>query len=85
MKKTLFPGDFESAPCLKNYEKEFSGSYFRNKIKFRVRGNDLTQKRRRPRFGSVRLRFGDGTVQAVLVLGSGGSSAKRVFRCFSRV
>ena len=33
----------------------------------------------RPRFGSVRLRFGDGTVQAVPVFGSGGSSAKRVF------
>ena len=29
--------------------------------------------------GSVRLRFGDGTVQAVSVFGSGGSSAKRVF------
>ena len=33
----------------------------------------------RPRFGSVRLQFGDGTVQAVPVFGSGGSSAKRVF------
>ena len=33
----------------------------------------------RPRFGSVRLRFGDGTVQAVPVFGSGGFSAKRVF------
>ena len=33
--------------------------------------------------GSVRLRFGDGTVQAVPVFGSGGSSAKRVFLCFS--
>ena len=32
-----------------------------------------------PRFGSVRLRFGDGTVQAVPVVGSGGSSAKRAF------
>ena len=31
----------------------------------------------RPRFGSVRLRFGDGTVQAVPVFGSGGSSAKK--------
>ena len=30
-----------------------------------------------PRFGSVRLRFGDGTVRAVPVFGSGGSS------CFS--
>ena len=41
----------------------------------------------RPRFGSVRLRFGDGTVQAVPVFGSGGSSAKRVFFsvCFSTV
>ena len=27
-----------------------------------------------PRFGSVRLRFGDGTVRAVPVFGSGGSS-----------
>ena len=33
----------------------------------------------RPRFGSVRLRFGDGTVQAVPVFGSGGSSAKKGF------
>ena len=39
----------------------------------------------RPRFGSVRLRFGDGTVRAVLVFGSGGSSLKRDFRCFSTV
>ena len=31
------------------------------------------------RFGSVRLRFGGGTVQAVPVFGSGGSSAKRGF------
>ena len=29
--------------------------------------------------GSVRLRFGDGTVRAVPVFGSGGSSAKRAF------
>ena len=29
--------------------------------------------------GSVRLRFGGGTVQAVPVFGSGGSSAKRFF------
>ena len=33
----------------------------------------------RPRFGSVRLRFRDGTVQAVPVFGSGGSSAKVLF------
>ena len=33
----------------------------------------------RPRFGSVRLRFGAGTVQAVPVFGSAGSSAKKVF------
>ena len=33
----------------------------------------------RPRFGSVQLRFGNGTVQAVPVFGSGGSSAKMVF------
>ena len=36
-----------------------------------------------PRFGSVRLRFGGGTVRAVPVFGSGGSSTKRVFLCFS--
>ena len=35
-----------------------------------------------PRFGSVRLRFGDGTVRAVPVFGSGGSSAKRGFSVF---
>ena len=35
------------------------------------------------RFGSVTV--WEGTVQAVPVLGSGGSSAKRVFLCFSRV
>ena len=38
-----------------------------------------------PRFGSVRLRFGDGMVQAVPVFGSGGSSAQRVFLYFSTV
>ena len=32
----------------------------------------------RPRFGSVRLRFGGGRVRAVPVFGSGGSSAKRL-------
>ena len=31
------------------------------------------------RFGSVRLRFGGGTVRAVLVFGSGGSSTKKFF------
>ena len=31
-----------------------------------------------PRFGSVRLRFGDGTVRAVPVFGSGGSSKEGV-------
>ena len=36
----------------------------------------------RPRFGSVRLRFGDGTVRAVLVFGSRGSSAKKGFSVF---
>ena len=36
-----------------------------------------------PRFGSVRLRFGDGTVQAVLVFGSGGSSKEGVLVFFS--
>ena len=35
--------------------------------------------------GSVRLRFGDGTVLAVPVFGSGGSSAKNGFLCFSTV
>ena len=33
----------------------------------------------------VRLRFGDGTVQAVPVFGSGGSSKEGVFVCFSTV
>ena len=33
----------------------------------------------RHRFGSVRLRFGGGTVRAVPVFGSCGSSTKRVF------
>ena len=45
----------------------------------------LARKTGWPRFGSVRLRFGDGTVRAVPVFGSGGSSAKRVFVCFSTV
>ena len=36
-----------------------------------------------PRFGSVRLRFGGGTVRPVPVLGSGGSSAKKGFVCIS--
>ena len=36
----------------------------------------------RPRFGSVRLRFGGGTVRAVPVFGSGGSSAKQGFSVF---
>ena len=36
----------------------------------------------RPRFGSVRLRFGGGTVRAVPVFGSGGSSAKGGFSVF---
>ena len=39
----------------------------------------------RSRFGLVRLRFGKGTVQAVPVCGSGGSSSKKVFLCFSTV
>ena len=34
---------------------------------------------------SVRLRFRGGTVRAVPVFGSGGSSAKRGFLCFSAV
>ena len=37
----------------------------------------------RPRFGSVRLRFGGGTVRAVPVFGSGGSSAKKRLFCVS--
>ena len=36
-----------------------------------------------PRFGSVRLRFGDGTVRAVPVFGSGGSSKEGGFFCIS--
>ena len=32
LKKSLFPGDFESAKCLKSYEKYFSGNYFRNNL-----------------------------------------------------
>ena len=36
----------------------------------------------RPRFGSVRLRFAHGTVRAVLVFGSDGSSAERVCSAF---
>ena len=35
--------------------------------------------------GSVRLRFGGGTIPAVPVFGSGGSSVKKVFLCFSTV
>ena len=46
---------------------------------------DLVTIAGRPRFGSVRLRFGGGTVRAVPVFGSGGSSAKRVCLCFSTV
>ena len=38
-----------------------------------------------PRFGSVRLRFGDRTVRAVPVFGSSGSSNEGVFVCFSTV
>ena len=38
-----------------------------------------------PRFGSVRLRFGDGAVRAVPVFGSSGSSREGVFVCFSTV
>ena len=42
----------------------------------------------RPRFSSVRLWFGGGTVRAVPdlpVFSSGGSSAKKGFLCFSTV
>ena len=35
--------------------------------------------------GSVRLRFGDGTVRAVPVFGSGGSSKEGVCVCLSTV
>ena len=35
--------------------------------------------------GSVRLRFGDGTVRAVPVFGSRGSSKEGVFLCFSTI
>ena len=44
--------------------------------------SDPTLKSGRPRFGSVRLRFGGGTVRAVPVFGSGGSSAKMGFSAF---
>ena len=37
------------------------------------------------RFGSVRLRFGGGTVRALPVFGSGGSSSNKGFLCFSTV
>ena len=40
------------------------------------------EKAGRPRFGSVRLRFGGGTVRAIPVFGSGGSSAKKGFSVF---
>ena len=36
-----------------------------------------------PWFGSVRLRFGDGTVRAVPFFGSGGSSKEGGFLCVS--
>ena len=39
-------------------------------------------KSRRARFGSVRLRFGGGTVRAVPVFGCGGSSTKRFISVF---
>ena len=45
----------------------------------------LLIKTGRPLFGSVRLRFGDGTVRAVPGFGSGGSSVEKDFLCFSRV
>ena len=38
-----------------------------------------------PRFGSVRLRFGAGTVRAVPVFGSGGPLRRGGFMCFSTV
>ena len=38
-----------------------------------------------PRFGSVRLRFGDGTVRAVPVFGSGGSSKEWGFCVFQYI
>ena len=44
--------------------------------------SESAKKTGRPRFGSVRLRFGDGAVQAVPVFGSGGSSAKGFFSVF---
>ena len=43
------------------------------------------QKSGWPRFGSVRLRFGDRTVRAVPVFGSRASSKEGVFVCFSTV
>ena len=47
------------------------------------RGFTSVMRKRQGGPGSVRLRFGDGTVQAVPVFGSGGSSAKRVSLCIS--
>ena len=41
--------------------------------------NMVSRNTGRPRFGSVRIPFRDGTVQAVPVFGSGGSSAKSFF------
>ena len=45
----------------------------------------IADKAGRPRFGSVPLRFGGGTVRAVPVFGSSGSSAKWGCLCFSTV
>ena len=53
----------------------FRGKHHDNKIvKVQISG--------RPRFGSVRLRFGDGTVRAVPVCGSGGFLCKKGFSVF---
>ena len=43
----------------------------------------LVLKAEWPRFGSVRLRFVYGTVRAVPVFGSDGSSGERVYRYLS--
>ena len=43
----------------------------------------MSEKTGWPRFGSVRLRFGDGTVRAVPVFGSRGSSIRRGVLCVS--
>ena len=46
LKNTFFPGYFEGASALKNYEKLFSGNYFGNnfvsEVKVLLRHSDMT-------------------------------------------